>query len=32
VGAIVAMCDGGRGVPEEWHRAREPLSTFTRYG
>jgi ADP-ribosylglycohydrolase len=32
VGGIVAMRDGGRGVPEEWRRAREPLSTFTRYG
>ena len=32
VGGIVAMRDGGRGVPEEWRRARESLSVFTRYG
>lgn len=31
VGGIVAMRDGGIGVPEEWRRRREPLSTFTRY-
>jgi ADP-ribosylglycohydrolase len=31
VGGIVAMRDGGRGVPEEWRRARESLSVFTRY-
>lgn len=32
VGGIVAMRDGGRGVPEEWRRSRESLSIFTRYG
>ena len=32
VGGIVAMREGGRGVPEEWRRSREPLSIFTRYG
>lgn len=32
VGGIVSMRDGGRGVPEEWRRARESLSVFTRYG
>jgi len=32
VGGIVAMREGGRGVPEEWRRSRESLSIFTRYG
>jgi len=27
----VALNEGGRGVPEEWLRRREPLSTFTRF-
>ncbi len=31
VGGIVALNEGGRGVPEEWRRRREPLSTFTRF-
>lgn len=32
VDGIVAMREGGRGIPEEWRRARESLSTFTRFG
>lgn len=31
VGGIISLPEGGRGVPEEWDRAREPLSTFTRF-
>jgi len=31
VGGIVSLREGGRGVPEAWRRAREPLFTFTRF-
>jgi ADP-ribosylglycohydrolase len=32
VGSIVALNEGGSGIPEEWRRRREPLSTFSRFG
>ncbi len=32
VGSIVALNEGGSGIPEEWRRRREPLSTFSGFG